>query len=70
MEEKHKISEVKGVIVSRALLDEYGYDGDMPTDEQMQAIGDELLEYWGVSDGFKDALASTMENMFGVKAKD
>ena len=33
----------------------------MPTDEQMQAIGDELLEYWGVSDGFKDALASTMK---------
>lgn len=70
MEERHKINEVKGVIVSRALLDEYGYDGDMPTDEQMQAIGDGLLEYWGVSDGFKDALASTMENMFGVKAKD
>ena len=70
MEERHKINEVKGVIVSRALLNEYGYDGDMPTDEQMQTIGDELLEYWGVSDGFKDALASTMENMFWVKAKD
>lgn len=70
MEEKHKISEVKGVIVSRALLDEYGYDGDMPTDEQMQVIADELLEYWGVSDSFKDALTSTMENMFGVEAND
>lgn len=33
MEEKHKINEVKGVIISRALLKEYGYDGDMPTDE-------------------------------------
>ena len=42
----------------------------MPTDEQMQIIGNGLLEYWGVSDGFKEALASTMENMFGVKAKD
>ena len=70
MEEKHKINEVKGVIVSRALLCEYGYDGDMPTDEQMQVIGNGLLEYWGVSDGFKEALASTIENMFGVKAKD
>lgn len=70
MEEKHKINEVKGVIVSRALLCEYGYDGDMPTDEQMQVIGNGLLEYWGVSDGFKEALASTMESMFGVKAKD
>ena len=70
MGKKHKINEVKDVIISRALLDEYGYDGDIPTDEQMQAIGNELLEYWGVSDGFKDALASTMENMFGMKAKD
>ena len=55
---------------NRALLKEYGYDGDMPTDKQMQVIGNGLLEYWGVSDGFKEALASTMENMFGVKAKD
>ena len=70
MEEKHKINEVKGVIISRGLLKEDGYDGDVPTDEQMQIIGNGLLEYWGVSDGFKEALASTMENMFGVKAKD
>ena len=42
----------------------------MPTDKQMQVIGNGLLEYWGVSDGFKEALASTMENMFGVKAKE
>ena len=62
MGEEHRINEIKGVIISRALLKEYGYDGDMPTDKQMQ--------YWGVSDGFKEALASTMENMFGVKAKD
>ena len=31
----NKISEVTGVIISRALLDEYGFDGDMPTDEEM-----------------------------------
>lgn len=70
MGEEHRINEIKGVIISRALLKEYGYDGDMPTDKQMQVIGNGLLEYWGVSDGFKEALASTMENMFGVKAKD
>ena len=58
MGEEHRINEIKGVIISRALLKEYGYDGNG------------LLEYWGVSDGFKEALASTMENMFGVKAKD
>lgn len=64
MTRKNKVHEVRGVIISRALLEEYGYDGDLPTDEQIQTIADELLEYWGVSDGFKDALASTMSNMF------
>lgn len=38
----NKINEVSGVIISRALLDEYGYDGDMPSDEEMQTIADEL----------------------------
>lgn len=69
MEKEHKVNEAKGIIVSRILLEEYGYDGDMPTDRQMQAIANELLEYWGVSGGFEDALASTMSSMFGVKAK-
>lgn len=70
MAKKHKVNEVKGVVISRALLEENGYDGDMPTDGQMQAIADELLEYWGVSGGFEDALAGTMSSMFGVKAKE
>ena len=39
----NKINEVTGVLNSRALLEEYGYDGDMPTDEEMQTIADELL---------------------------
>jgi hypothetical protein len=64
MNDRNKIHEVKGVIISRALLEEYGYDGDLPTDEQMQIIANELLEHWAVSNGFKDALASTMSNMF------
>ena len=63
----NKISEVTGVIISRALLDEYGYDGDMPTAEEMQTIADELLEYWGESDGFRDALRSTMSNLYGIE---
>nr|DAE30317.1 MAG TPA: hypothetical protein [virus sp. ct5rm7] len=69
MKKEHKINEVRGVVVSRALLEEHGYDGDMPTDEQIQIIANELLEYWGVSNGFKDALASTMSNMFGIEVK-
>lgn len=67
--EKHKVHEIQGVIISRALLEEYGYDGDQPTDEQMQVIADELLEHWAASNGFKDALASTMSNMFRVEAR-
>lgn len=63
----NKINEIQGVIISRSLLEEYGYDGDMPTDEQLQTIADELLTYWGVSDGFRDAIRSTMSNMFGVE---
>ena len=31
----NKINEVTGVIISRSLLEEYGYDGDMPSDEEM-----------------------------------
>lgn len=68
MKPEHKVNEVKSVVISRILLDEYGYDGDLPTDEQLQTIADELLEYWGVSNGFEDALASTMSNMFGIEA--
>ena len=63
----NKINEVTGVIISRALLAEYGYDGDMPSDEEMQTIADELLEYWGESDGFRDALRSTMSNLYGIE---
>lgn len=60
-------NEVKGVIISRALLEEYGYEGSLPTDEQLHIIAMELLEYWGVSDGFRDALTSTMSSMFDIE---
>ena len=63
----NKINEVTGVIISRALLEEYGYGGDMPSDEEMQTIADELLEYWGESDGFRDALRSTMSNLYSIE---
>jgi len=70
MGKKHKINEIKGVVVSRALLEEYGYDGDLPTDEQLQTIANELLDYWSVSKGYEDALAGTMSNMFGIEPKE
>ena len=63
----NKTNEINGVIISRSLLEEYGFDGDMPTDEEMQIIADELLEYWGESDGFRDALRSTMSNLYGIE---
>ncbi len=56
--------------VLNELIDHIDVCETQGTDKQMQVIGNGLLEYWGVSDGFKEALASTMENMFGVKAKD
>lgn len=61
-----KVEEVGKIIISRNLLEEYGYDGNMPTNEQLEMIADELLGYWQVSDGFEDALRHTMEQMFNV----
>lgn len=61
-----KVEEVEKIIISRNLLEEYGYDGNMPTNEQLEMIADELLGYWQVSDGFEDALRHTMEQMFNV----
>ena len=39
----------------------------MPTNEQLEVIADELLEYWQVSDGFEDALRHTMKEMFNIE---
>lgn len=61
-----KVEEVVKIIISRNLLEEYGYDGNMPTNEQLEMIADELLGYWQVSDGFEDALRHTMKQMFNV----
>lgn len=61
--------EVQGVVISRSLLADHGYDPNLPTKEQMKTISCELLEYWGVSGGFKDALDSTMKNLFGIGIK-
>ena len=62
--------EVRGIIISRLLLAEYGYDPDLPSKEEMEIIARELLEYWGMSGRFKDALASTMKNLFGIGSED
>lgn len=61
------INEVGKIVISRSLLEEYGYDGNMPTNEQLEVIADELLEYWQVSDGFEDALCHTMKEMFNIE---
>ena len=62
--------EVRGIIISRLLPAEYGYDPDLPSKEEMEIIARELLEYWGMSGRFKDALASTMKNLFGIGSED
>lgn len=67
MNEPSQVTEVGKIVISRSLLEEYGYDGNMPTNEQMEVIADELLQYWQVSNGFEDALKHTMEQLFNVK---
>ena len=62
--------EVQGVVISRSLLADHGYDPNLPTKEQMKTIARELLEYWSVNGGFEDALASTMQSMFGIEDED
>ena len=62
--------EVQGVVISRSLLADYGYAPNLPTKEEMIIISRELLEYWGESGGFEDALASTMKSMFGIGDED
>lgn len=58
--------EVTGIIISRSLLAEHGYDPDLPTQEQMKIIARELFEYWDVSGGFKDELASAPCGTYSV----
>lgn len=67
IEETRQVTEVGKIVISRNILDEYGYDGNMPTNEQLEAIADELLEYWQVSDGFEDALNHTMKELFNLE---
>nr|WP_229095535.1 hypothetical protein [Alistipes sp. D31t1_170403_E11] len=72
MERERKLNpddEVRSIIISRSLLVDHGYNPDLPNKEEMKIIARELLEYWGVSGGFKDALASTMQSMFGNDSK-
>ena len=73
IERKRKLNpngEVQGVVISRSLLADHGYDPNLPTKEEMTIISRELLEYWDVSGGFEDALASTMQSMFGIGGED
>lgn len=62
--------EILGVVISRSLLTEHGYDPNLPSKEQMQTIARELLEYWVESEGFEDALSSTMQSMFDIGSND
>ncbi len=57
------MDEIQRTIISRSLLEEYGYEPDQVSDELLETIANELVEYWGVSGGFRDALESTMSNL-------
>ena len=66
MGEEHRINAIKGVIISRALLKDYGYDGDMPTDAPgpratVEAMKD-VMRFWldMGCDGFRVDMASSL----------
>jgi hypothetical protein len=63
------MEEIQRTVISRPILRDHGYDLDKVSDEQLEIIADELMEYWSVSDGFKDALESTMKNLKIKKRK-
>ena len=52
--------EITRTVISRSLLEEYGYDSDKISDERLEEIADELLEHWGVSGNFGQALETVM----------
>lgn len=54
------MEEVQRTIISRTLLEEYGYDSSQVSDEQLGHIADEILEYIGVSEHFSEALRHAM----------
>ena len=57
------MDEVQRTIISRQLLDEYGYDGDKVSDEQLEHLADDIMEHIGVSKHFCEALEFAMNNL-------
>lgn len=60
---KRCVNEVEGVIISRSLLADYGYDPDLVSDDELKRVAVLLLEYWGTSGGFKRALEYTLSQI-------
>lgn len=56
----HQENEINGVIISRLLLDQYGYDSDSITDDELQEVANLMLVHWTESGGFKAALEFAM----------
>ncbi len=54
------MDEIQRTIISRALLEEHGYDSNNVSDERLDEMADEILEYIGVSEHFSQALAYVM----------
>lgn len=54
------IDEVQRTIISRCLLAEHGYDPDRVSDERLEQIAGEILEYLGISEYFSRALECAM----------
>ena len=54
------INEVQRTIISRSLLADNGYDPDQVSDERLEQIAGEILEYLGISEYFSRALEFAM----------
>lgn len=54
------INEVQKTIISRSLLADNGYDPDQVSDERLEQIAGEILEYLGISEYFSRALECAM----------
>ena len=55
------MNEVMREIISKSLLEEYGYDSEGITTERLEEIADQMMNYWGESGGFEEALRYAME---------
>jgi hypothetical protein len=61
--------EIQRTIISRSILADNGYNDETLSDQDLETIADALIDYWVVSDGFDDALESTLRD-YGIEKNE